>query len=148
MLRQLAILMLLAHCACDVPHPVPAPPGEQAALEIAAAVYAEAGEPVDLSAVSVSWWGGECLASVKIDTEHWSLRESCVHGVALGCALQVIRPVGATPIARSAAAHELYHCEGFQAAGGRIEGLDIEHTRPGWKTTVPLARQRIAEAGL
>lgn len=142
------IAILLFSCG-DIPRQVSAPPRQDLAIALVASTYEAGGEPMDATAISVTWWDAMCLASFKVDTEHWELRQACVHGVALGCALQVIRPAGDDrPLARSSLAHEMYHCQGFQAAGGRIEGLDIEHRRPGWKTLVPMARQVLSESGL
>lgn len=142
MLRQLAILFLLAHCACAA-RPVPAPAGEDAALAIIASTYEAQGLPLSLELVSVTWWSADddCLASFKIDTEHWALKRTCLHGFSL-CWINLIEPHGDRPLSRSALAHEVLHCAQYQH-----EIVDLEHARPEW-AWVPIARQRVAEAGL
>ena len=141
------IAILLMGCGEPL-HVVAAPPQEDLAVAIVALTFEEAGEPiVDLQSVSTTWYSNACLASFTVDTEHWAIKPACVHGVALGCTLQMVTPMGAGAVlSRSSLAHEMYHCQGFQAGG--VDGLDVEHKRPGWKSVVPLARQRLVEAGL
>lgn len=126
----------LLFIGCGLPDTVTAPPNERAAIEIVAAHFASQGLPLDTSAVDVTWYGGQCLLDWKADVDHFTIRKACVHGLALGCNLQVILPEGVNALERSSLAHEMLHCQGWQWDGD----LDINHSREGWRTLVPEAR--------
>lgn len=141
LLTLLVVCMAAIFAGCGVSRTT-APDGEGTALAVIASEYEARGLPVRLELVHVEWFDPPCLLEWKVDTDHWTIKETCVRGVAPGCVLLVVRPDGEQPISRSSLAHEVLHCAQYQH-----EIVDIEHGRPEW-AWVPEVRARLAEMGL